>query len=738
STGTTSQGGYNNNRPQGGYNNNSTGSTSQGGYNNNRSQGGYNNNRSANQSTYVPSGNYKPAPQPKPSTLPRKTNPNIDISDTKVVDLRAAHVDLDKYNERYEQIAPTNIAAKANDTIKKQKITQRSSRRGKPVMSKKEQEAEKLRRLELERQRRQKLEITIPLEITVGELASRLKVQSSEIIKKLIPLGIMASISEVIDYDTASLVAMEIGAKVSPEVVVTIEERLFVADEVDVENLQPRSPVVVVMGHVDHGKTSLLDAIRKTAVTSGEAGGITQHIGAYQVDVNGKKITFLDTPGHAAFTSMRARGAQVTDIAILVVAADDGIMPQTVEAINHAKAAGVDIIVAINKIDKPAANIEKVKQELTEYSLVPEEWGGDVICVPLSAKTGENIDKLLETVQLVADIKELKANPDRMAKGTVIEANLDKGRGPIATILIQTGTLHVGDVIIAGTALGRVRVMSDDKGNSIEVAGPSTPVSITGLDSVPEAGDIFNGVEDERLAKELIDQRKHEAKEEQFSSYEKVTLENLFDHISDGDMKELAIIIKADVQGSVEAVKQSLEKISNDEVRVKVIHGAVGAVSESDVMLASASNAIIVGFNVRPDPIAKANAERDGVDIRLYRIIYDAIEEIETAMKGMLAPKFRDVDLGRAEVRTVYKITNVGTVAGCYVTEGKIARNAKIRIVRDGIILSDDKLSTLKRFKDDVKEVAKGFECGMTLEKFKDVKEGDFFEAYFVEEYRED
>ncbi|MEG2915420.1 MAG: translation initiation factor IF-2, partial [Oscillospiraceae bacterium] len=732
------QGGYNNNRPQGGYNNNSTGSTSQGGYNNNRSQGGYNNNRSANQSTYVPSGNYKPAPQPKPSTLPRKTNPNIDISDTKVVDLRAAHVDLDKYNERYEQIAPTNIAAKANDTIKKQKITQRSSRRGKPVMSKKEQEVEKLRRLELERQRRQKLEITIPLEITVGELASRLKVQSSEIIKKLIPLGIMASISEVIDYDTASLVAMEIGAKVSPEVVVTIEERLFVADEVDVENLQPRSPVVVVMGHVDHGKTSLLDAIRKTAVTSGEAGGITQHIGAYQVDVNGKKITFLDTPGHAAFTSMRARGAQVTDIAILVVAADDGIMPQTVEAINHAKAAGVDIIVAINKIDKPAANIEKVKQELTEYSLVPEEWGGDVICVPLSAKTGENIDKLLETVQLVADIKELKANPDRMAKGTVIEANLDKGRGPIATILIQTGTLHVGDVIIAGTALGRVRVMSDDKGNSIEVAGPSTPVSITGLDSVPEAGDIFNGVEDERLAKELIDQRKHEAKEEQFSSYEKVTLENLFDHISDGDMKELAIIIKADVQGSVEAVKQSLEKISNDEVRVKVIHGAVGAVSESDVMLASASNAIIVGFNVRPDPIAKANAERDGVDIRLYRIIYDAIEEIETAMKGMLAPKFRDVDLGRAEVRTVYKITNVGTVAGCYVTEGKIARNAKIRIVRDGIILSDDKLSTLKRFKDDVKEVAKGFECGMTLEKFKDVKEGDFFEAYFVEEYRED
>lgn len=671
-----------------------------------------------------------------PANMPRKTNPNVDTSETKIVDLRASNVDLDKYNEKYEQIAPSMNGK--NDYVKKQKINQRSARKGKPMLSKKEQDAEKLRKLEIERQRRQKLEITIPEEISVGDLAAKLKVQSSEIIKRLMTLGIMASISEVIDYDTAALVAMEIGAKVSPEVVVTIEERLFTDDEEEETNLQPRSPIVVVMGHVDHGKTSLLDAIRKTSVTKGEAGGITQHIGAYQVEVNGSKITFLDTPGHAAFTAMRARGAQATDIAILVVAADDGIMPQTVEAINHAKAANVDIIVAINKIDKPTANPDKVMQELTEHGLVPEEWGGDTICVPISAKQGTNLDQLLETVQLVAEVKELKANPDRMAKGTVIEANLDKGRGPVATLLIQTGTLHVGDTIIAGTSLGKVRVMTDDKGNRIEEAGPSTPVSVTGLDTVPNAGDTFNGVEDERLARELVDKRAHEAKEEQFKSYQKVTLDNLFDHISEGDMKELPIIVKADVQGSVEAVTQSLEKLSNDEVRVRVIHGAVGAVSESDVMLASASNAIIVGFNVRPDPVAKENAEHDNVDIRLYRIIYDAIEEIESAMRGMLAPKYRDVDLGRAEVRTVYKITNVGTVAGCYVVEGKITRNANIRVVRDGIIIADDKLSSLKRFKDDAKEVMKGFECGMTLEKYKDIKEGDFFEAYTVEEYRED
>ncbi|MBS4784807.1 MAG: translation initiation factor IF-2 [Clostridiales bacterium] len=651
------------------------------------------------------------------------------------VDTRAANVELDKYNERYEKIAPTS--APKDNFVKKQKLNQRSSRRGKPVKSRREQEAEKLRRLELERQRRQRLEIKIPDEITVGELAARLKVQAAEIIKRLMAVGVMASVSEVIDYDTAALVAMEIGAKVEREVFVTIEERLFEQEEDTDENLVKRCPVVVVMGHVDHGKTSLLDAIRKTNVTTGEAGGITQHIGAYQVTINGEPITFLDTPGHEAFTSMRARGAQITDIAVLVVAADDGIMPQTVEAINHAKAAGVSIIVAINKIDKPAANPEKVKQELTEYGLVPEEWGGDVICVPVSAKAGTNIDTLLEMINLVADVQELKANPDRMASGAVIEAKLDKGRGPVATILVQNGTLHTGDIIIAGSALGRVRVMQDDRGNRITEAGPSTPVEVTGLGEVPAAGDTFHAVEDERLAKELVEQRKQEAKEVQFSAYKKVTLDNLFSQISEGEMKELPIIVKADVQGSVEAVKQSLEKISNEEVRVRVIHGAVGAVSESDVMLANASNAIIVGFNVRPDPVAKEMADRDDVEIRLYRVIYDAIDEITDAMKGMLAPKYRDVDLGRAEVRQVYKISNVGTVAGCYVLDGKMARNAKIRVVRDGIIIADDEMSSLKRFKDDAKEVAKGFECGITLNKFNDIKEGDIFEAYIVEEYRD-
>ncbi|HIY81358.1 MAG TPA: translation initiation factor IF-2, partial [Firmicutes bacterium] len=547
------------------------------------------------------------------------------------VDTRAANVELDKYNERYERIAPAS--SQKDNFVKKQKLNQKSQRRGKPVKSRKEQEAEQMRRLEMERQRRQRLEIKIPDEITVGELASRLKVQAAEIIKRLMSVGVMASISDVIDYDTAALVAMEIGAKVEKEVFVTIEERLFEPEEDKDEDLVKRSPIVVVMGHVDHGKTSLLDAIRKTNVTTGEAGGITQHIGAYQVRINGEAITFLDTPGHEAFTAMRARGAQVTDIAVLVVAADDGIMPQTVEAINHAKAANVSIIVAINKIDKPTANPDKVKQELTEYGLVPEEWGGDVICVPVSAKTGENIDTLLEMINLVAEVQELKANPNRMATGTVIEARLDKGRGPVATMLVQNGTLHTGDVIIAGAALGRVRVMLDDRGNRIQAAGPSMPVEITGLAEVPAAGDTFHAVEDERLAKELVEQRKQEAKEEQFSAYRKVTLDNLFSQISEGEMKELPIIVKADVQGSVEAVKQSLEKISNEEVRVKVIHGAVGAVSESDVMLANASNAIIVGFNVRPDPVAKEMAEREDVEIRLYRIIYDAINEITDAMK---------------------------------------------------------------------------------------------------------
>ena len=653
------------------------------------------------------------------------------------VDMRTSQVNLDKYNEKYDNIATSSIGNK--DTgVKKQKLTQRSAQRGRPQFSRKDKEAQKMRRLEMERQRRQKLEITIPDEIQVGELAARLKVTAAEGIKRLMALGVMASVTEVIDYDTAAMVAMEIGAKVEKEVILTIEDRLIDDSEDNDENLQERSPVVVVMGHVDHGKTSLLDAIRHANVTSTEAGGITQHIGAYRVMVNDRPITFLDTPGHEAFTSMRARGAQVTDIAILVVAADDGIMPQTVEAINHAKAAGVSIIVAINKMDKDTANPDKVKQELTEYELVPEEWGGDVICVPVSAVTKQGIDTLLEMVQLVADMKELKANPDRLAKGTVIEAKLDKGRGPVATVLVQNGTLHTGDVIIAGTALGRVRVMLDDHGQQVEEAGPSVPVEITGLAEVPSAGDTFNAVEDERLARELVEQRRHEQKEEVFKSYQKVTLDNLFSQIAEGEMKELPIIVKADVMGSVEAVRQSLEKISNDEVRVRVIHGAVGAVSESDVMLAEASNAIIVGFNVRPDPVAKENAEQSGVEIRLYRIIYDAIEDVTAAMKGMLAPKFKDVDLGRAEIRQVYKITGVGVVAGCYVLEGKITRNANIRVVRDGIIVADDKLSSLKRFKDDVREVASGYECGMTMEKFNDIKEGDILEAYVVEEYRED
>ncbi len=653
------------------------------------------------------------------------------------VDMRTSQVNLDKYNEKYDNIATSSIGNK--DTgVKKQKLTQRSAQRGRPQFSRKDKEAQKMRRLEMERQRRQKLEITIPDEIQVGELAARLKVTAAEVIKRLMARGVMASVTEVIDYDTAAMVAMEIGAKVEKEVILTIEDRLIDDSEDNDENLQERSPVVVVMGHVDHGKTSLLDAIRHANVTSTEAGGITQHIGAYRVMVNDRPITFLDTPGHEAFTSMRARGAQVTDIAILVVAADDGIMPQTVEAINHAKDAGVSIIVAINKMDKDTANPDKVKQELTEYELVPEEWGGDVICVPVSAVTKQGIDTLLEMVQLVADMKELKANPDRLAKGTVIEAKLDKGRGPVATVLVQNGTLHTGDVIIAGTALGRVRVMLDDHGQQVEEAGPSVPVEITGLAEVPSAGDTFNAVEDERLARELVEQRRHEQKEEVFKSYQKVTLDNLFSQIAEGEMKELPIIVKADVMGSVEAVRQSLEKISNDEVRVRVIHGAVGAVSESDVMLAEASNAIIVGFNVRPDPVAKENAEQSGVEVRLYRIIYDAIEDVTAAMKGMLAPKFKDVDLGRAEIRQVYKITGVGVVAGCYVLEGKIARNANIRVVRDGIIVADDKLSSLKRFKDDVREVASGYECGMTMEKFNDIKEGDILEAYVVEEYRED
>ena len=656
----------------------------------------------------------------------------------RTVDTRGSYVDLDKYNERYDQMAASNKHKNDNYSSKKQKINQKSAQRTRQQFSKKESEAEKLKRLELERARKQQLKVLIPDSITVGELATRLKATATEVIKQLMKLGVMASINQEIDFDTAAIVADEMGAKVEKEVIVTIEERLIDDTDDDDTNLQPRCPVVVVMGHVDHGKTSILDRIRNAHVAAGEAGGITQHIGAYQVNVNGQDITFLDTPGHEAFTSMRARGANITDIAILVVAADDGIMPQTVESINHAKAAGVSIIVAINKMDKEGANPDRVKEELTKYDLVCEDWGGDVICVPVSAKTGEGIDELLENVLLVAEVKELKANPDRLAKGTVIEARLDKGRGPIATLLVQNGTLRQGDVIIAGTAVGRVRVMTNHKGRTVKAAGPSVPVEITGLAEVPSAGDIFNAVEDERLARELVEQRKHEQKQEQFNAYRKVTLDNLFSQIAEGEIKELPIVVKADVQGSVEAVKQSLEKLSNNEVRVRVIHGAVGAVKESDVMLASASNAIIVGFNVRPDPVAAENAARDGVDIRLYRIIYDAIEEISTAMKGMLAPKYRDVEQGRVEVRQVYKISNVGMVAGSYVLNGKVTRGSKVRVVRDGIIIADDEIAGLKRFKDDAKEVAEGYECGISLEKFSDVKEGDIFETYIVEEYRED
>lgn len=656
---------------------------------------------------------------------------------TKTVDTRGSYVELDKYNERYESIAPAG-KMKDDNFRSKQKIQQKSQQKNKPYNSKRETESQKLKRLELERARKQQLKVQIPDEILVGELAARLKVTASEVIKKLFGLGVMANINETVDFDTAALVADELGAKVEKEVIVTIEERLFEDTPDDPESLKPRSPVVVVMGHVDHGKTSILDYIRHASVQTTEAGGITQHIGAYRVHLSDRDITFLDTPGHEAFTSMRARGAMITDIAILVVAADDGIMPQTVEAINHAKAAGIQIIVAMNKMDKEGANPEKVKEELTKYDLVCEDWGGDIICVPVSAKTGEGMDKLLEMVGLTADVMELKANPDRLAQGAVIEARLDKSRGPIATLLVQNGTLHTGDVLIAGTAVGRVRVMRDDKGKTVSEAGPSVPVEIMGLSEVPSAGDTFAAVEDEKLARELVEKRKHEAKEEQFKQYQKVTLDNLFSSIEQGEVKELPIIVKGDVQGSVEAVKQSLEKLTNDEVRVRVIHGGVGAVSESDVMLAMASNAIIVGFNVRPHPSAEESAKRNGVEVRLYRVIYDAIEDITAAMKGMLEPKFREVQLGRVEVRKVMKLTNVGIVAGSYVLDGKIARNGQVRIVRDGIIVGDDKIAGLQRFKDSVKEVAAGFECGISLEKFTDIKEGDIFETYVMEEIKND
>ena len=659
---------------------------------------------------------------------------------TKVVDTRTVDVNLDKFNEKYTELAGTkNVENRRKPTPagNKQKFSNNKNRGRQPFQKKRETEAERLQRIQLEKARKAQLKVQIPDEITVGELASRLKQTASNVIKKLMGLGVMASVSQVVDFDTAAIVAEEFGAKVEKEVHVTIEERLFEVEEDNAADLVERPPVVVVMGHVDHGKTSILDAIRKTHVTAGEAGGITQHIGAYQVVAGGKTITFLDTPGHEAFTSMRARGANMTDIAVLVVAADDGIMPQTVESINHAKAAQVSVIVAINKMDKPTANPERVMEQLTQYELVPEQWGGDVICVPVSALTGQGIPDLLENIHLVAEVRELKANPNRRAKGAVVEARLDKGQGPVATILVQNGTLHKGDCIIAGTAVGRVRTMKNDKGQFIETAGPSTPVEITGLTEVPAAGDLFDAVADEKLARELADKRAAEAKERQFSTYQKVTLDNLFSQIAEGERKELDIIVKADVQGSAEAVKQSLEKISNDEVRVKVIHTGVGAVNKSDVMLANASGAIIIGFNVRPDPVAKEEAAQAEVEMRMYRVIYDAINDVTDAMKGMLAPKIREVEQGRLEVRQVYKISSVGLVAGSYVLEGKITRTSKIRVVRDGIVVTEDEIASLRRFKDDVKEVAQGYECGVTLEKFSDIKEGDIFEAYILEEYRD-
>ena len=656
------------------------------------------------------------------------------------VDTRTVDVNVDKFSARYDDLADSrNMPSKRKNapTGKKEKFNNRNNRRGQQFGRRRETEAERLQRIQLEKARNAQLKISIPDEITVGELATRLKQNVAKVVAKFMQMGEMHAASDVIDFDSAALIAEEFHAKVEHEVHVSIEERLFTQEEDSADQLVERPPVVVVMGHVDHGKTSILDRIRSTNVTAGEAGGITQAIGAYQVNVNGSPVTFLDTPGHEAFTAMRARGADMTDIAVLVVAADDGIMPQTIESINHAKAANVKLIVAINKMDKPTANPERVKEQLTKYEIVPEDWGGETACIPVSAATGAGIQDLLERIVLEAEVMELKANPNRRAKGAVVEARLDKGQGTIATLLVQNGTLHKGDCLIAGTAVGRVRTMRNDKGVEIESAGPSTPVEITGLTEVPTAGDIFEAVEDERLARELADKRTTEAKEKQFAAYTKVTLDNLFDQMAQNDMKELPIVVKADVQGSAEAVKQSMEKLSNDEVRVRVIHAGVGAISKSDVSLADASNAIIIGFNVRPDAVAKAEAEQAGVEMRMYRVIYDAINDVSDAMKGMLAPKVREVALGEAQVRQVYKISSVGTVSGCRVTSGKITRDAQLRLVRDGIVICEDAIASLKRFKDDAKEVAEGYECGITLQKFSDVKEGDVFECFKLEEYRD-
>ena len=675
-------------------------------------------------------GGEAPRQQPASTQQPASRVPQKKIVDTR----KGGDVNLAKYDERLEDLGGQR-GERMQQRGGKEKFRSNQRKSGMTFSNKRRQdEAEKMRRLQLEIAKKAPLKVQIPDEISVGELASRMKKTGAEVVKCLMKNGIMASLSQIIDFDTAAIIAEEMGCKGEKEVVVTIEEKLIDAHEDRPEDLVPRAPVVVVMGHVDHGKTSLLDTIRNTSVASGEAGGITQHIGAYQVQVNGKPITFLDTPGHEAFTSMRARGAMITDIAILMVAADDGIMPQTVESINHAKAAGIPIIVAINKIDKPEANPDRVMQQLTEHGLVPEDWGGETICCKVSAKKNLGIDNLLEMVTLTAEMEELRANPNRAGQGTVIEARLDKGRGPVATLLVQNGTLKQGDIIIAGTAVGRVRTMLDYKGNRLTEAGPSVPVEIAGLSEAPTAGSPFFAVADERMARELVEQRKAEERAKAAAPVQKVSLENLFDQIRSGERKELALIVKADVQGSVEAVKASLEKLSNDEVNVRVIHGGVGAINESDVMLASSSGAIIVGFNVRPDAAARDGAARQNVDMRMYRVIYDCIDEIESAMKGMLAPKYREVVLGHAEVRQTYKVSGVGTVAGCYVQDGKIVRNCSVRVVRDGIVIHEGHLASLKRFKDDAKEVAENYECGMTVEKFNDIKEGDIIEGYTMEE----
>ena len=686
-----------------------------------------------------PKAQQQPAPQQTAPQPKKEQKPHVprQVAEKRIVDTRGnTNTNLSKYDEKFD-----NLAGERGEKQRggKEKFTNRNKQRQgqAPSNKRRQEEKDKMQRLQLEIAKKQPTKVSIPDEIAVGELASRMKKTAAEVIKQLIKLGVFASVSEIIDYDTAALVAMELGCVVEKEVIVTVEERLIDDREDKPEELVSRAPVVVVMGHVDHGKTSLLDCIRHANVASGEAGGITQHIGAYTVEINGSPITFLDTPGHEAFTSMRARGAMITDIAILVVAADDGIMPQTIESINHAKAAGIPIVVAINKIDTVGANPDRIKQQLTEYDIVPEEWGGDTIVCPISAKKKIGIEDLLENLVVLAEVQELKANPNRAAKGTVIEARLDKGRGPIMTVLVQNGTLNAGDIIIAGTAVGRVRTMTNDKGQRVTTAGPSVPVEITGMSEVPNAGDIFNAVADERMARELVEERKEQQKNQTLGGNRKVSLDDLFAQIKQGDLKDFNIIVKADVQGSAEAVKASLEKMSNEEVRVKVIHSAVGAINESDVMLAATSGAVIVGFNVRPDNAARDSAARSGVDLRMYRVIYDCINEIEAAMKGMLAPKYQEAIIGHAEVRETYKVSKIGTVCGCYVSDGKIQRGCSVRVLRDNIVIHEGELASLRRFKDDVKEVATNFECGMQVEKFNDIKVGDVIECFVMEEIKQ-